>query len=1293
MQSSINGVEAVVNCVDQTYTIKNTPVTGFGLEKFSAVHRVRETYEGVYAPESGLLPILRESASVVAGFDDVPVERFPNVPESVGGELACYVSPNAVLTRGGYFADDPLLKFRTGYQRRDLSFLIKQLTEASGYFNTKVEIQRAMLPTGKHITSRGNVALNVEASHPTRTVVDWVHDATDDVFYLLLSHPSGYVRDALVSYAPAGDIYRTLWTFDSGIEVVQLASGDYDAFYVLATDASDFDRTESVVPSNYTGAVTDNWDSSRETGATRILRYVASTDSVTTHVAVDDAYPAQVGVHYMAGFENLRHIRWREGIFSESRSRFVVYNNELYYRYATWEEFGVAKAGATGSTSAVMSAARDDYFNMLNFAFDVAANGDVYMAHSEGTLETSALIVRQHDGTSETQVLEQRMSLATLGLLDRSGGAYLGCYEILYANGRLYCVVPVQRVSVSGFQTAVTRDIKKSAGAVLLGISGDGFEVEVLKRYDYVQRSCRSLTLHEDEVYFAEYANASTHYVPSNPDLANWDASSRRNTVSPNKVWLYRVRGTGVEAVASPWYEGGAFNATAVRMLSEGSRLHAIVRYADKFGISGVDSDAGHTENEQWVTFGEEIPFYAERFDFGSLHAALVAYAKLGNARLEMVGNRFRFSDVDPYEAFCAISVSAVAGRLDYEGANKTFPQSGYVLVNGEIMKYTGRDPRQLTGLSRGIDGTAAVVHPAGSRVVFINKVVHRAWLFDEPLKAINIRIDTNKFYNVVRDSDGTAAAVDRESVERFGRREYVTDLALSDHQVAWRRYINAKTLNRLKDIKSVVRFRTRASYYLDIGEVVAFRYGNELLMPIQIIDIQHTQGSGENAERETHIIGQEVKALPRVSFGSATVSAKTFKQYEPIAPFTLPEAEAPKSSYVYRLEGLGAGFSFDGATRTVSGTPESVFSGKRATYIVYDSENPTVTARLTFRITVRETTLRFDSRQSDLALGVGVSADETLVGATGGTGTLRYTLSGTLATGVSFDGVTRGLTGTPTELHGRRDYRYRVQDDRGVVRQQRFSIETVRVNRYMVVQSHPLTQRIYSFNFDGARMSAEDLVADDVPGLFGPRRGQPEIIVRGATSSPTRIAMLRGLSDVFDTTTPQTVQIYDRSWNRKLSEETELPTGSAWNALAWLPGFWLLLDHYADRIVFYDTDWIEDTSRQIDLPSGEWTGLAVTPTRIHPLSKSGNSLHAYTHTGTAMASERVSLGAGNWEGATSTPEDVVVMEGDGNNDKSYLRVYDSDLRLASSIDLSGLGGNLFYLVAVFALNVPSFLE
>ena len=1296
VQSSINSVRAVVNCVDRTYTLKNTPVAAVGLEKYSALHRVSENYQGIYAPDAGMLPIGRESASVVSGFDNVPIQRHTNAPEAVAGEPACYITPNAVLVRGGYLPDDPLLKFKTPYRSRHIEYLIKQISEASGFFNAKVEINVASPAAEKHISSRGNVAFNIEKTKCTRTVVDWLHDHTGDIFYMLLSHPSGYIQDLLVSYIPASDSYKTLKTFDAGIQVAQLASDDFNTFYVLVTKASDFDRIESPDPPNHNEAVFDNLDSSRETEATRILKYVLSTDRQTTFVDGDDDYPAQIGLHYMAGFENPRHIRWREGIFAEARSTFRIYNNQLYYRYAKWNEFGVARATAGGSTTTLLSARRDDYFNMLNFDFDIAETGDVYMVYGEGAHTHGSLRVKKYDAVAGTDSIAFELSadVADLTALDTADGVYLGCHEAFYAHGRLYCVVPIQRV----FENAAgvkLRDIRKTAGAILYCIDTKSLEVTELKRYDYGHLSCRSLTLHENNVYFAEYPNASTHFQPCNPDLEGWDSDARCNVVGPNKVWLKRVTGDGNTAdVVSPWYAGLPFNATAVRMLSDGDRLHAIVRYADKFEISAVDSDASDPENEQWVTFGAEIPYYVEEVPTGSLYDAMVEFAKLGNARLQIAASRFRFVDVDPFEALCASAVSEIATRLNYKDANKAFPASGYMLVgNQEIIQYTGRGARQLTGLTRGVGGTDAVSHATGERVLFLDKVINQSSI-DDPFSDINIRIDTNKFYNIVRDSENTAEAVDAESVARFGTRAYQTNLMLSDHQIPWRQFINAKTLNRLKDIKSVVRIRMHPAYYLDIGDIVTFAYAGEILMPIQIIDIQHTQTSGQNPRRETHIIGQEVTPLPRVSFGDATISDKTFTQYERIAAFTLPAASGtPKASYVYRLEGLSAGFTFNPKTRRVSGSADTTYAASALTYIVTDSENPTASARLTFNMAVNPSTFAFLGRQSDLVFARDKAVSEVLVGATGGTGQLMYALTGELAMGVTFNASGHRLTGTPTELHGPRDYTYRVRDENSTSRTQSFSIETVLAGLFYVLHPGPHIGKALAIDFNGNRQSGDDVTPADV---FDNTR-----YVWGATASPTRIALLQGPSNPTDVTTVREVFIYDRSWNRITHEGTDLPTGQRWEAIAWQPeGYWLLLDGTEQKIIFYDAAWNAVASRQIDLSSAKrYTGLAVTPTRILVLERyPAGRFNSYTYQGTEMSSEHVGVGSLGVAGATSTPFGAFALDIPTSGSGLYLRKVDNDLnRVASGdINLSALTSITNFVRtgvnSVFALNEPSFL-
>lgn len=1016
VQSSLNSVNARVNCVDRTYTLKNTPVEAVGIEKFSALRPVQETYQGEYAPEASILPILRDTATVVSGSTSVPVTTYMNAPEAFAGEPTCYVTENRVLTRGGYLDDAPLLKFKTPYRRRHLTSLIKEISEVSGFFNAKVDIRGASPAARKHITSRGNVAFNIEQTQTVRTVVDWTHDPTNDRFYLLLSHPSVYIQDLLVMYTPADDRYKTLKTFDSGVQVVSLTTSDFESFYILATRANAFDRIESPDPANHNAAVFDNLDSSRETEETRVLKYELSRDTLSTFIDGDDDYPAQIGLHYMAGFENARHLRLREGTFSEARSTFRIHNNQLYYRYATWNTFGVARATPGGTTTVILSAKRDDYFNYLNFDFDIAENGDVYMVYAEGTHTAATLKVQQYDASDGSSAV----------IFQDTGAMWLGCHEVQLHNNRLYCVLPIQQV-VDG-----KRDIKRSANAVFAGIHALSRYVKVLKQYDYVQLSCRSLTVHENDLYFAEYPDASTHYAPCNPDLAGWDSDAKCNVVPPNKTWLHRVVGDAqTEAVVSPWYDGQPFNATAVKMLSDGEKLHAIVRYGDKFEISAVDADAARAENEQWLTFGADVPYYVEAIPSGSLHDAMVAFAKLGNAQLQIVADRFRFVDIDPYEALLTTGLSDAAGQLNYKDANKAFPPSGHVLVGQEMIRYTTRTAARLSGLTRGVGGTKAVAHRTGERVLFLDKVIHQSSI-DNPYEDINIRIDTNKFYNTVRDNNNTTAAVDRESVSRFGTRAYRLNLTLSDHQIPWRQFINAKTLNRLGPIKSIVRIQMKAAYYLDIGDVVTFAYGGEILMPIRIIDIQHTQGGGRHPRRETHIIGQEIKPLPRVTFGNASVSDKTFTAYEAITPFTLPEAENHKASYAYRLEGLPTGVTFDPETREVRGLPIAYQSAKPVRYIVTDADNPTWSDAVTFNITVNRASLAFVGMQADRVVALDTPIDFVLPYARGGSGLINYAIP-SLDSDFTFDPFARRLKGTKSEA-ARVQLTYRATDGAGTV-------------------------------------------------------------------------------------------------------------------------------------------------------------------------------------------------------------------------------------------------------------------
>ncbi len=98
-------------------------------------------------------------------------------------------------------------------------------------------------------------------------------------------------------------------------------------------------------------------------------------------------------------------------------------------------------------------------------------------------------------------------------------------------------------------------------------------------------------------------------------------------------------------------------------------------------------------------------------------------------------------------------------------------------------------------------------------------------------------------------------------------------------------------------------------------------------------------------------------------------------------------------------------------------------------TYIVTDRAGNA--AALTRTVTVAAAPLALTA-PDDQGYTVGTAVDVTLPEGIGGTGTLRYTLTGALPAGLGFDPDTRKLTGTPTEVTSATTLTYTVTDKNG---------------------------------------------------------------------------------------------------------------------------------------------------------------------------------------------------------------------------------------------------------------------
>ncbi len=189
-----------------------------------------------------------------------------------------------------------------------------------------------------------------------------------------------------------------------------------------------------------------------------------------------------------------------------------------------------------------------------------------------------------------------------------------------------------------------------------------------------------------------------------------------------------------------------------------------------------------------------------------------------------------------------------------------------------------------------------------------------------------------------------------------------------------------------------------------------------------------------EDGDTATLTLSITVEADATPSFGSATIPAQVYTQDVAITALTLPEATGGNGTLTYSIvETLPAGLTFTGSSRQLSGTPTAVQTATDYTYTVTDADGDTAT--LTLSITVEadaspsfgSSTIAAQVYTKDVAITA-----LTLPEATGGNGTLSYSIAEALPAGLTFTGSSRQLSGTPTAVQTATDYTYTVTDEDG---------------------------------------------------------------------------------------------------------------------------------------------------------------------------------------------------------------------------------------------------------------------
>ena len=1093
IRANLQPPEIVIDAVDASQTLRPAEVDDFGIQRRIVLPEAPEhaTYSGRYPFPTHSVPSHRSVKAVTSITHDDMTDIGTISTEGTASPLNYQIKNNILETEGGplHNGNLPIATYKDIYRYKRIDTLLKKLLAHYDITDYHIDIPEQHTDT-PHYASLGRPGWELENLPDTDPqpwhwdgyVKDVKYDAENRKYYMLYGQQSEFQPDWLISYDVASDSWQRIATTNTQIgtftreyEMWQLATDDYDTFYILATVYQTEGRSRIhgggiVAPGTY-----DALETAPNSPIT-ILKYVRTTNTWTKLNIAPENRP-QIG-HYYSAFPQPTSTRYP--MLPDNRSGFAIKTTSDAQKQLFYVGYrGIHTINLKDASQAIFKTIPTDSRRATDFHLG-DTDENTYVAWIEEINNYS--VIKVEDGTGQ-EVINQRIP-------DIGTRQAITISDLIYHNETLYAVIQVMSI-----QHVQGDPIQQISRGNLIKIDISNGTVENIQAYSDFLHAPRSPVVHKNAVYYF----TGSHYQYQRPNTVDGRDREVAPTATTNTGNLIKINGSTITDLGLCWRSAfqnplqhtndanigyGRHGGTASPMHTDGQNINFWAGYGNLNNINAHPTN--DINNWHWLRYGTQLTHRIPAFHTNDKKAweLINELARLTNATINYRNGQFRFAPRTTRQTTLTQNLTKNSTTAQLENTER-FDNTGLVLINDELIAYTAKQNNtELTGLTRGSELSQPTTHKKGDTVLFVDALV-----FNHPdkknLASLKVNPDFHGIYNSITAKltpiAGEKAEIsiqNTDSIHTNGEkhRNFNFDI-LTWHERPWAETLLNAYLNEMQHAQHEVNLELPWSPHLKLGQTLVVDQQHVAHLrwtPVRILRIAH-DFNARTTRITARTFGQPRITETALRFDADITHHRIYIIDEPIHQFVLPQAKGGLGNITYTLSQLPPGLVYTPASRNVLGTPTTLGT----TIMTYTATASPQTTTLKFRITVVPPLSFTADTPQYIVYQQGCYIQHQLPEATGGIGRRTYTLDG-LPHPLKFNPNTRTITGIVPNTDS--CLSYKVKDTAGNTQEQTFDLirDTPPTWRAIFITGDQLTavdsdsHTARAFNINGTRTYAD---------------------------------------------------------------------------------------------------------------------------------------------------------------------------------------------------------------------------